>query len=752
MDLPVPACEIAASSASDSFIASIPVRTSVLSSPPPVDQPQQLMPIDAAPAESTPAYATRSSPSSNQVAAATAASASSVAASTVTATAAAVGSDGEEDEEELDVDSLSLFDALELLDKVEEENISTALRLQHSWTNYMIGSLQPAQMILRFHQAAESIGHTAVSISPQQLGLPAGVDLTSLLSMARFARSVPMASRSAKNFSFSLSGTFSHSAKERRRMELLVNKAEKPVLDEWIRCLDRKELWKVRRAEEAAEAARTSNIVYQGLGAGKQPAERVDSRYGELADPTPVVPAAAGSSNRRTLTQQQQQQQQWQQAQQQQSLLAAEQEEPDVVCCVCADGDCEDDNEILFCDRCDIAVHQECYGITGGIPEGEWYCAPCSLLISQGHVKISPSTPQYACAVCWQKGGAMRRLQIEKKNFKATLSILRANADPNAKPPAQLTFAHLACALFLNELFLVEPDSPQMAISGLHLVNPARFRLKCHLCKRPGGACVQCCEKKCAVASHMQCALESGLQIEIHQSTSGDGGQYLLWCDKHRTTPRKSTALTAVQSQVAGGAGTLESQKQQLFSCQVCCYNVKPLPIEGVENDSLVCIGCQLQVHRWCYGAEPTKNHTQHTRSSTLPPADFDLTASAGCSVSIDTTVANTDAAPSPVVLPPGTIPFLCRVCEVRSNNKSAGAAAMEPPECALCLSVQGALKPTVDNRWVCLVSDNCIHICMFLNILSPCSCRRFFVFCFFLCVALHIFQSRTVLQRHGCT
>lgn len=36
----------------------------------------------------------------------------------------------------------------------------------------------------------------------------------------------------------------------------------------------------------------------------------------------------------------------------------------------------EDGNEMVFCDRCNICVHQACYGITE-IPDDEWLCSPC---------------------------------------------------------------------------------------------------------------------------------------------------------------------------------------------------------------------------------------------------------------------------------------------------------------------------------------------------------------------------------------
>ena len=46
------------------------------------------------------------------------------------------------------------------------------------------------------------------------------------------------------------------------------------------------------------------------------------------------------------------------------------------VCHACS-MESEPGNEILFCDRCNVAVHQECYGVLGAIPSGSWFCRPC---------------------------------------------------------------------------------------------------------------------------------------------------------------------------------------------------------------------------------------------------------------------------------------------------------------------------------------------------------------------------------------
>ena len=75
---------------------------------------------------------------------------------------------------------------------------------------------------------------------------------------------------------------------------------------------------------------------------------------------------------------QQQQQQQQQQTQQRES---------------------EDTNDIIFCDVCNVCVHQACYGVTT-IPKGRWLCRTCS-----SGDKNAP------CILCLNSGGALKRVR-----------------------------------------------------------------------------------------------------------------------------------------------------------------------------------------------------------------------------------------------------------------------------------------------------------------------------------------------------
>ncbi|KAI8601176.1 hypothetical protein EDD21DRAFT_114220 [Dissophora ornata] len=175
----------------------------------------------------------------------------------------------------------------------------------------------------------------------------------------------------------------------------------------------------------------------------------------------------------------------------------------DSACNICDDGECENSNAIVFCDGCNLAVHQDCYGIPY-IPEGQWLCRKCML---------SPQMP-VSCIFCPGEGGA----------FKQTTNS---------------RWAHLLCASWIPEVGVANTVYME-PIDNIDKIPASRWKLTCYICKLRMGACIQCETKNCFRAFHVTCARKAHLYMKSKLSkASNSGGEVLVYrahCHKH--TPR----------------------------------------------------------------------------------------------------------------------------------------------------------------------------------------------------------------------
>lgn len=168
----------------------------------------------------------------------------------------------------------------------------------------------------------------------------------------------------------------------------------------------------------------------------------------------------------------------------------------DSCCAVCDDGEGENSNAIVFCDGCNLAVHQDCYGVPY-IPEGQWLCRKCT---------VSPEVP-VACLLCPNEGGAFKQTPAGK-------------------------WAHLLCAIWIPEV-TIQNQVFMEPIEHIENISKLRWKLKCSLCRETKGACIQCDVKTCYAAFHVTCARKQKLLCSMKLMPEQEEQPLRAYCERH---------------------------------------------------------------------------------------------------------------------------------------------------------------------------------------------------------------------------
>jgi hypothetical protein len=219
---------------------------------------------------------------------------------------------------------------------------------------------------------------------------------------------------------------------------------------------------------------------------------------------------------------------------------------------------------IVFCDGCNVAVHQLCYGILS-IPAAEWLCETCKLNCKQTpkqqqtkriapvRVMLKPSRRKtdrkkdrnsadsfwslQICELCGLTGGAMKRTTTK--------------FDPNDREQRRhLGWAHMVCALWIPGVRLLNPQRME-PIDVSNIVNSPKLLntlsdevpAMCSVCERTDGRFIQCKEYKCRVLYHPYCAIRSKFLVDVKQKVFRHGHRIqAIWqsfCKPHSRQVRR---------------------------------------------------------------------------------------------------------------------------------------------------------------------------------------------------------------------
>ena len=215
--------------------------------------------------------------------------------------------------------------------------------------------------------------------------------------------------------------------------------------------------------------------------------------------------------------------------------VANQDDEDDAICLVCFFGESTETNPIIFCDCCNIAVHQACYGIKE-IPEGDFFCDRC---VAVKQKDVSPT-----CVFCPHRDGAFKRTtdgqwaHIHCAFWTPGVLIdldTMGNIDlryrrNHSKPPLQFT-SWDSC---------VEGGTDDDAVTVEYECNQT-----CICCNLDTGAPIKCSHPECTTYFHPLCAWYDGLFMKVTceytngmlvYGGGGTGGLFEAFCFTHTPT------------------------------------------------------------------------------------------------------------------------------------------------------------------------------------------------------------------------
>ena len=206
------------------------------------------------------------------------------------------------------------------------------------------------------------------------------------------------------------------------------------------------------------------------------------------------------------------------------------------ICCICNNGEWEQDQLLLRCEQCHVIVHQNCYGAQ--VKEiYNWVCDAC---------KEMPKEEVYnlECLLCPVLGGAFKKIELpiqstfyqkimDYKHNKIQLPKNNYNIIIPKSDYKNIPFAwvHLSCALWNPNINLKNYEKK----TGIFLQNITyeNFNSYCDLCKKDNcGPTIKCNNDSCSISYHPECARINNCCLEVE--VINKEYQYNVYCYKHK--------------------------------------------------------------------------------------------------------------------------------------------------------------------------------------------------------------------------
>lgn len=242
-------------------------------------------------------------------------------------------------------------------------------------------------------------------------------------------------------------------------------------------------------------------------------------------------------------------------------------------CCVCWRVGGGDKNELMFCGRCHMAVHRECYGVEREKKRGgghrvqqrgggygsrtPWFCTRCELDVADARRAAAENPSGGAAASAASASAAAATTDTEQPPAQVVpgwgvgtgeccLCPVKGGA---LKPTDDSRWCHIICAIWVPEPCISNVASMQ-PVERIEKISNKRRRLECSVCLTSNrGACIQCSVAGCDRAFHAACAYTATPEycLRAHLQPDRSAVQFEAFCSEHS------------RARMGGGGGHAES-------------------------------------------------------------------------------------------------------------------------------------------------------------------------------------------------
>ncbi|KAJ4954597.1 hypothetical protein NE237_011380 [Protea cynaroides] len=197
-------------------------------------------------------------------------------------------------------------------------------------------------------------------------------------------------------------------------------------------------------------------------------------------------------------------------------------------CAICRWVEDWDYNKIIICNRCQIAVHQECYGARNVRDFTSWVCRACE----------TPDVKR-ECCLCPVKGGALKPSDVDD------------------------LWVHVTCAWFQPEVSFSSDEKMEPAVGILRIPSHSFVKV-CVICKQMHGSCTQCC--KCSTYYHAMCASRAGYRMELHclEKNGKQITKMVSYCAYHWAPNPETVLIIKTPIGVFSAKSLLQNKKQKV--------------------------------------------------------------------------------------------------------------------------------------------------------------------------------------------